>query len=114
MNRQIAKLNFKVIKLLNLKYMNEIPIFIGDTNIKHMKNKHLEDYKNYGKDISNIIKNPNQNSIEYIKEYKKNNDFILVAVRVTSNGKLFARTLFKMTERKKNLYIEKGYAKKYL
>ena len=33
---------------------------------------------------------------------------------ITNNGKMFARTLFKMTERKKNIYLNKGYAKKYM
>jgi len=73
-----------------------------------MKRKHLDDFKKYGKDIEDIINNPtyvarnfNQNSIEYIKEYKINNEFVLVVVRVTNKGTMFARTLFVMTERKK-------------
>lgn len=121
MNKEIGKLNFKVIKLLNLDFKEEIPIILGDTNIDHMKRQHPEDYKKYGQDISEIIENPtyvaqnpNQGSIEYIKEYKIDNEFVLVAVRVTNNGKMFARTLFRMTERKKNIYLSKGYAKKYL
>lgn len=38
MNKQIGKLNQKVIELLNLKYESEIPIILGDSNIEHMKN----------------------------------------------------------------------------
>lgn len=120
MNKQIGKLQGKVIKLLNLDYEEGIPIILGDANIEHMKRQHLEDYIKYGKDISKIIneptyiaKNPNQGSIEYIKEYKINNDFVLVAVRLNNKGTLFAKTLFVMTERKKNIYLNKGYAKKY-
>ncbi len=120
MNRQIGKLNKKVIQLLELEYNEELPILLGDTNIEHMKRQHPEDYKKYGKDIKDIIdkptyvaKNPNQGSIEYIKEYKIDNKFILLAVRVSSRGTMFAKTLFAMTERKKNIYLEKGYAKKY-
>lgn len=74
----------------------------------------------YGKDINKILncptyvaKNPTLNSIEYIKEYKHNNDFVLVAVRLSNKGTMFAKTLFKMTERKKDIYLKKGYAKKY-
>ncbi len=121
MNKQIGKVNKKVIKLLELGYENELPIFLGDTNIEHMKRQHAEDYKKYGNDIAEIInkptyvaKNPNQGSIEYIKEYKVDNEFILVAVRISSKGTMFAKTLFKMTERKKNIYLSKGYAKKYI
>lgn len=120
MNKQIGVVNKKVIKLLNLNYEKELPIILGDTNVKHMKKEHLQDYNKYGKDIENIInnptyvaKNPNQGSIEYIKEYKVDNDFVLVAVRISNKGTMFAKTLFRMTERKKNIYLSKGYAKKY-
>ena len=120
MNKQIGKVNKKVIELLNLDYEEELPIFLGDSNIEHMKRQHQEDYNMYGKDIQEIIenptyvaKNPNQGSIEYIKEYVIDNAFILVAVRISNNGTMFAKTLFKITERKKNIYLQKGYAKKY-
>lgn len=120
MNKQIGKVNKKVIKLLGLGYREELPIILGDTNVEHMKRQHLQDYEKYGKDIKDIIenptyvaKNPNQGSIEYIKEYKIDNDFVLVAVRISSKGTMFAKTLFTMTERKKNIYLKNGYAKKY-
>ena len=97
-----------------------MPIILGDTNVEHMKREHLQDYNKYGKDIEDIInnptyvaKNPNQGSIEYIKEYKLDNDFVLVAVRISNKGTMFAKTLFRMTEKKKNIYLSKGYAKKY-
>lgn len=121
MNKQIGKVTKKVIKLLNLNYEQELPIILGDSNINHMKKQHPDDYQKYGKDIQNIInnptyvaKNPNQGSIEYIKEYKVDDDFILVAVRISNNGTMFAKTLFKMTEKKKNIYLKNGYAKKYI
>lgn len=121
MNKQIGKLNKKVIELLDLNYKSEIPIILGDSNIEHMKRQHPNDYKKYGKEIEKIIsnptyvaKNPHQGSIEYIKEYKiYNNECVLVAVRISNSGNLFARTLFTMTNRKKNIYLDKGYAKKY-
>ncbi|MCI8344862.1 MAG: hypothetical protein HFJ42_02645 [Clostridia bacterium] len=69
---------------------------------------------NIGIQISDIInnptyvaKNPNQDSIEYIKEYLVENEFVLVAVRTSNKGKMFARTLFIMTEKKKNIYLNK-------
>lgn len=121
MNKQIGKVNKKVIELLGLDYEEELPIILGDSNIAHMKRQHLEDYEKYGQDIKEIIsdptyvaKNPKQGSIEYIKEYKINNEFVLVAVRISNKGTMFAKTLFTMTERKKNIYLQNGYAKKYL
>jgi len=120
MNKEIGKLNWRVIKLLDLDYKKEIPIILGDSNIEHMKRKHPDDYKKYrnlfNKIITNptyVAKNPKQDSIEYIKEYKINNDFVLLAVRITNKVTLFARTLFTMTDRKKDIYLKKGYAKKY-
>lgn len=120
MNKQIGKVSKKVIELLGLNYKEELPIILGDTNIEHMKRQHFEDYKKYGKDIKNIIenptyiaKNPKQGSIEYIKEYKIDDEFVLVAVRISNQGTMFAKTLFTMTERKKDIYLKNGYAKKY-
>lgn len=120
MNKQIGMVNYKVIELLDLNYKEELPIFLGDSNIEHMKKQHFEDYEKYVEDIKNIInnptyvaRNPNQDSIEYIKEYKIDNAFVLVAVRISSKGTMFAKTLFTMTERKKNIYLKNGYAKKY-
>ena len=120
MNKEVGRVNTKVIKLLNLKYKQEIPIMIGETNIEHMKRKHPNDYEKYWKDIEEIIrnptyvaKNPKQDSIEYIKEYYNEDEFVLIAVRVSNRGDLFVRTLFTMTDRKKNIYLNKGYAKKY-
>ena len=110
MKKQIGKINKKVIKLLNLEFSEELPIILGDSNIEHMKRQHLEDYIKYGKYVA---KNPNQGSIEYIKEYKMENEFVLVAVRISNKGTMFAKTLFKMTEQKKNIYLKNGYAKKY-
>ena len=120
MNKQIGKVNKRVIELLDLDYDEELPIILGNANIEHMKREHLDDYSKYGKDIEEILenptyvaKNPNQGSIEYIKEYKIDNEFILVAVRISNKGTMFAKTLFKMTERKINIYLKNGYAKKY-
>ena len=120
MNKQIGKVSKKVIDILGLDYEQEKPIFIGENNIKHMKEKHQEDYIRYGIDIEKIIseptyvaKNPKQGSIEYIKEYKIEDELVLVAVRASNKGTMFVKTLFTMSEKKKNIYLSKGYAKKY-
>ena len=114
MNKQVGIINKKVIKLLGLDYKKELPIFLGDSNIEHMKRKHIIDYQRYGSDIERIIanptyvaKNPKQGSIEYIKEYKINNEFVLVAVRISNKGTMFVKTMFTMTKRKKTIYLLK-------
>lgn len=119
MSKQIGKVNRKVIEILELK-CEEKPIFIGENNIRHMKEKHNIDFEKYGNDIEKIIlnptyvaKNPKQGSIEYIKEYIVEGELVLVAVRASMQGTMFVKTLFTMSERKKNIYLSKGYAKEY-
>lgn len=114
MNEKIGTITKKVIELLELDYKENSPIYIGENNIKHMQKEHYEDFIIYGNKIRDIInsptyvaRNPKQNSIEYIKEYKINNDFVLIAVRATNNGTMFVRTLFTMTKRKKEIYLAK-------
>ena len=116
MNRQIGKISKKVIKILNLQYEDEQPIFIGDANIKHMKEEHPNDFKKYGADIEDIIKHPTylarnekKKSIEFIKEYKIDNEFVLVAVRVSNNNVHFARTMYIMAQEKVEKYFKYNY-----
>ena len=101
MNKQIGKVSKKVIKILNLQYDEEQPIFIGEANINHMKEEHPSDFAKYGADIEDIINNPTylarnekKKSIEFIKRYKVDNNYVLVAVRVSSNNVHFARTMY--------------------
>lgn len=68
MNRRIGTLRKDIIKLLDLPYRYEQPIYISNANIEHMKRKHFQDYLKYGTEIKEIIKNPtyiakNQNKI---------------------------------------------------
>lgn len=49
MNKQIGIVTKKVIELLELDYKYELPIYIGDNNIAHMKRQHPEDFQKYRK-----------------------------------------------------------------
>ena len=116
MNKQIGKISKKIIKILGLQYDKEEPIFIGDANIKHMKQEHPEDFKKYGMNLADIIENPTylarnekKKSIEFIKEYKEDNNFVLVAVRVSNNNVHFARTMYVMAEEKVEKYFKHKY-----
>lgn len=120
MNKQIGKVNKKVIKLLELDYNEEEPIFIGDSNIKHMIDEHPEDFKKYGACIEDIINNPTylarnkkKKSIEYIKQYQIDNEYVLVAVRVSNNNVHFARTMYIMADEKVEKYFKHNYFYKY-
>lgn len=120
MNKQIGKITTKISKILDLGYKEELPIFIGEANIKHMKEEHPEDYKKYEKDIEDIIKKPTylarnekKKSIEFIKEYKIDNDFVLIAVIVSNNNVHFARTMYVMADEKVKKYFKHKYFYKF-
>lgn len=120
MNRQIGKVTKKIIDILGLEYKQEQPIFIGDANIKHMKEEHSEDFRKYGAKIEDIIKNPTylarnekKKSIEFIKKYKIDNEYVLVAVRVSSNNIHFARTMYVMADEKVEKYFKHNYFYKF-
>lgn len=120
MNKQIGKVSKRVIELLGLEYEEEKPIFIGEANLNHMKEEHPEDFEKYGADIECIIKNPTylarnekKKSIEFIKEYKIDNQFVLVAVRVSNNNVHFARTMYVMADEKVEKYFKHKYFYKF-
>jgi len=101
LNKQIGIINKNIINILNLNETEEKPIFIGDSNLNYIKTKHPDDFNKYENNIIDIISNPTyldrnekKNSIEFIKEYKVDNDFVLVAVRVSGSGNYFARTMY--------------------
>jgi len=104
---KVGELSYRVIKLLGLSLQEGSPIYIGKENIRHIKKSHLRDFQKYGKDINKIIsfptyisRNPKKNSIEYIKVYEDKKDYVLVAVRPSSSGILYIRTLFIMSYEK--------------
>jgi len=79
-----------------------------------MKKQHPNDYNRYFSFIEDIISNPDyvakhpeKDSIEFIKLYSP--DHVLVAVRVSSSGNMYARTLFVMNPNKVEKYIRKNY-----
>ena len=98
---QVGKIDKRIIRLLELNIPNNTPIFIGYENINKIKAKHPEDYKKFGHRIPEIIKKPDyiakhpkKKSIEYVKVFKKNNTYVLVAVRASGSGRMYVRTLF--------------------
>lgn len=116
MRKLVGRLDHRVIELFQLPLESDVPIFLGDSNVEHMKQEHPEDYEKYGDKLEQIIRNPDfvakhprKNSIEYIKVFEP--DHVLVAVRVSNNGKLYARTLFVMGPEKVSKYTENKYMK---
>lgn len=113
----VGRLTKKVIDTFKLTLTENQPILCGETNKKHMEEEHPKDYLIYGNKIEEIINNPDfiakhpkkNSAIEYIKVFKDiENNHVLVAVRASGKGVLFARTLFVMDPEKVSKYYEKN------
>lgn len=118
-NNKVGTLSARVISLLGLSQKQDQAILLGASNITHMKEKHPNDYQKYGKYIPQILsqpdyvgQNPKDGSIEYVKEFKVNNDFVKVAVRVSGQGKLYARSLYVLKPSRVQNFIKAGTLKK--
>lgn len=114
---KIGKFSKKIIDLLNLDIPDNTEIYIGNQNREHMEKKHSHDYYYYHHLLPNIIENPDyvgiepkNNSIEYIKEVSIDpNVIIKIAIRVSSNGKYFVRTMYNISDHKIQSALNKGY-----
>lgn len=116
---QVGTVSANVVAALGLNIPVNTPIFIGGSNITHMKSKHPNDYAKYGQYINTILAcpdyvgvNPNDNSIEYVKEFVINNDFVKVAVRVSQSGNLYARSLYVLNPNRVKNFVANGTLKK--
>ena len=114
---KIGKFSKKIIDLLNLSIPENTEIYIGNQNREHMEKKHSHDYYYYYHLLPNIISNPDyvgiepkNNSIEYIKEVSIDPSVIIkIAIRVSSNGKYFVRTMYNISDHKIQRALNKGY-----
>jgi hypothetical protein len=96
-NEKVGEFSEAVIKLLGLTVGAGTPIYIGDSNLDHMKKNHPWDFIMHGKKLGAIIATPDyvsireDGSIEYIKIYGQH---IKVAVRVAGDSLYYARSLY--------------------
>lgn len=121
-SEKVGIINETVIKLLNLTTAKDTPIFVSETNIEHMKTKHPEDYAKYGDKLVDIISQPDylalhpkNGSIQYIKVFydEAKEERVLVAVRTSKQGTVYARSLFVMSDDKVKRYEGKNAFKEY-
>lgn len=117
--RKVGAISANVIELLELNIEVGTPIYLGESNIEHMKSKHSDDFSKYGDDISVIINqadyvgiNATDNSIEYVKEYKVDDEYVKVAVRVSNGNVLYARSIYILNKNRVINYIRKNTLKK--
>ncbi len=117
--KPIAFIPKTAIDILELKISPNTPVFIGETNIEHIKSRHPYEYEKYFPDIGCIIESPDyvglspkDSSILFVKLYEVNGEYIRVAVRITSSGRCYAKTLHLLSSCNAERYIEKGTLKK--
>lgn len=117
--QKVGAISPRVAAALGLSGVDNAPVYLGGTNIAHMKARHSADYQKYGTEIPNILAAPDyvglnqkDGSIEYVKEFVVDGDFVKVAVRVSSSGKHFARSLYVLGNNRVNNFIAKGTLKK--
>lgn len=111
----VGIINQNVIDLLGLT-IKPIPIHLGTSNITHMKSEHPVDFNNHFSQLGNILSSPDyvaqhpkDGSIQYFKKYTS---YVVVAVRVSSSGIFYARSIYEITEKRFNNYNKAGTIKK--
>lgn len=119
MSQIVGKISAGVIDALKLDLKPDQPIYLGESNIAHMKSRHPEDYQRYGALLGQILEhpdyvgqNPKDGSIEYVKEFQIDGEFVKVAVRLSGSGSLYARSLYVLNRNRVHNFIQRGTLKK--
>lgn len=119
MAKEVGKISDRVVELLEIPLQAGQPILLGDSNISHMKARHPADYEKYGQYIPEILAspdyvgvNPSDSSVEYVKEFQIDNDYVKVAVRLSGGGALYARSLYVLNPNRVHNFIKKGTLKR--
>jgi hypothetical protein len=114
--RQVGVITQATIDLLGLSNIEaNKEICVGPTNISHMQRSHPEDFARYGDRLEDVIQSPHyvmlhpsDGSIRFIREYIEDGERVLVAVRASSGGSFFARSLYTIEEAKLESYRNTG------
>ena len=106
-------------KLLGITVPGDRRIYLGQTNLAHMQSSHPADFAKYGTELINILaypdyvgQNPSDGSIEYVKEFVTDGEYVKVAVRLAQSDRFYARSLYVLNSSRVKNYIAKGTLKK--
>lgn len=109
----------RVENLLGIAVPKDRSIYLGQSNLSHMQTSHPADYAKYGTELVNILanpdyvgQNPTDGSIEYVKEYLVDGEYVKVAVRLSKSDRYYARSLYVLNNNRVKNYINKGTLKK--
>lgn len=105
--------------LLGVTVSKDRNIYFSPTNLEHMRSSHPDDFAKYGRELENILgdpdyvgQNPSDGSIEYVKEFRIDNEYVKVAVRLSRSERYFARSLYVLNNNRVENFIRKGTLKK--
>jgi hypothetical protein len=117
--KEVGIFTQKIIEQLNLNLPSGTPIFIGETNEAHIKSRHPYEYERYYERLPDILQkpdyigiNPKDGSIQFIKEFCVDSEYIRVAVKITHNTRCFVKTLHLLSTCNADRYIQNGTIKK--
>ena len=118
MKKKVGEFSQHVIDLLGLNIEAGTPIYIADSNIEHMRSCHPEDFERYFDKIERILEkptyvgqNPKDDSVEFVKEYQIDGNFVKVAVRISAGNQYYTRSLYVLNPTRVRLYFAKGTLK---
>ena len=115
----VGEVTDRVAALLGITPAEDRHIYLGRTNIIHMQADHPEAFEQYGSELTNILSAPDyvrlstNNSIEYVKEFWLNGEYVKVAVRLSGGEKYYARTLYVLNRGRVENFIQNGELKPY-
>jgi len=116
--RIVGYFSKQIINILELDIPEGTAIYLGQTNIEHMKSRHPYEFDKYYYDIETILQVPDyvgfdkkNNSVDFVKEYAIQDEYIQISVRVSTNGVFYARTMFSIMTYKFERYIRQGTLK---
>lgn len=117
--QKVGEFKKEIIELLDLNITPGTPIYIGESNINHIIAKHSYEYEIYFNHLSDIITypdyvgiSPKDNSIQFVKEFAINKEFIRVAAKASTNNNHYIRTLHLLSTNNVERYLQKGTLKK--
>jgi len=87
-------------------------IYIGESNVNHIKRRHSSDYMKYSDRLSQIISEPDyvgindeDDSLEYVKIF---DDHVKVVIRVVGDERLYVRSLYTVYQSRTDFFIKSG------
>lgn len=117
--KKVGEFTEKIINQLQLNIPIGTPILIGERNEVHIKSRHPYEYDKYYDRIPDIIAKPDyigispkDGSIQFVKEFCINSEYIRIAVKITKNTKCYVKTLHLLSTCNAENYIKKERLKK--